>query len=140
MGLASRAEADEPSRKTPEGLERLVGMLQETPVPKLVPALVGELNKGVSLRDLVAAAALANARAFAGHDYVGYHTFMALAPSFAMAELLPEKERALPVLKVIHRNSRTMGIGPGRPADRMGHAEPVQLTGDQPAGKLLLGA
>jgi hypothetical protein len=140
MGLAGRAQANERSPKTPEGLERLVSMLQETPVPKLVPSLVGELKKGVSLRDLVAAAALANARAFAGHDYVGYHTFMALAPSFAMAELLPEKERALPVLKVIHRNSRTMRSGPGRPADRMGHAEPVQLKGDQPVEKLLLEA
>src|SRR5262249_54385436 len=95
---------------------------------------------GVALRELVASAAVANARAFAGHDYVGYHTFMALAPSFAMAELLPEKERALPVLKVIHRNSRTMGSGPGRPADRMGHAEPAELKGDQPAGKLMLEA
>src|SRR4051794_9647373 len=140
MGLAGRAEAAEPSRKTPAGLERLVALLQETPVPKLVPALVGQLEKGVALRELVAAAAVANARAFGGHDYVGYHTFMALAPSFTMAELLPEKERALPIIKVIHRNSRTMGSGPGRPADRLGHAEPADLKGDQPVSKLLVEA
>jgi len=63
-----------------------------------------------------------------------------LAPSFSMAELLPEKERALPIIKVIHRNSRTMGSGPGRPADLLGHAEPAKLKGDQPVGKLLLEA
>lgn len=140
MGLANRAVAGEPTAKTPDGLERLVSLLQETAVPKLMPALVEQLNKGVALRELVAAAALANARAFAGHDYDGYHTFMALAPSYAMAEVMPEKERPLPVLKVIHRNSRTMKSGPGRPADRMTHAEPVELKGNQPAGKLMLEA
>jgi hypothetical protein len=140
MGLASRAEGAEPARQAPPGLDRLVGLLQETPVPKLVPTLIGQLEKGVSLRDLVAAGAVANARAFGGHDYDGYHTFMALAPSFAMAQLMPEKERALPIIKVIHRNSRTMRSGPGRPADRLGHAEPAEVKGDQPVGKLLLEA
>ena len=68
--------------------------------------------------------ALANAHAFGGHDYDGYHTFMALAPSFAMAQELPEKERALPILKVLHRNSRTMGSGPGKRADRLDRSSP----------------
>lgn len=140
MGLASYALADEPSAKAPVGLERLVGLLRETPVPKLVPTLVGQLEKGVTLRDLVAAGALANAQAFGGHNYDGYHTFMAMAPAFAMAQELPEKERAIPVIKVLHRNSRTMGSGPGKTANRLEHVEPAQLKGDQPVGKLLLEA
>jgi hypothetical protein len=49
---------------------------------------------------------LANARAFGGHDYTGYHTFMALLPAYQMAGELPTERRALPVLKVLHRNSR----------------------------------
>ncbi len=140
MGLASRALAEEPARKAPEGLERLVSLLQETPVPRLVPTLVEQLSKGVTLRNLVAAGALANAHAFGGHDYDGYHTFMALAPSFAMAQELPEKERALPIIKVLHRNARTMHSGPGKHADRLPPVQPAELKGDQPVGKLLLEA
>jgi len=140
LGLASRAVGEELAPQTPQGLDRLVGLLQETPVPKLVPMLVGQLEAGVTLRDLVAAGALANARAFAGHNYDGYHTFMALAPAFAMAQELPAKEKAIPVIKVLHRNSRTMNSGPGRPADRMQPAQPAELKGDQPVGKLLLEA
>jgi hypothetical protein len=141
MGLSSRAAADEPARKpTPEALERLVSLLQETPVPKLVPTLVEQISKGVTLHELVAAGALSNARVFAGHNYDGYHTFMALAPSFRMAQELPEKERALPVIKVLHRNSRTMGSGPGKHPNRLGAVEPAELKGDQPVGKLLLEA
>ncbi len=88
----------------------------------------------------MAAGALCNAHAFGGHDYDGYHTFMALAPSFAMAQQLPEKERALPVIKVLHRNARTMHSGPGKHPDRLPAIEPAVLKGDQPAGKLLLEA
>ena len=139
MGLAGRALAEEPTSKSPEGLERLVGLLQETPVPKLVPTLIGQLEKGVTLRQLVAAGALVNAHAFGGHDYDGYHTFMALAPSFAMAQELPEKERALPVIKVLHRNARTMNSGPGKRPDRLGPVEPAELKGDEPVGKQLAG-
>jgi hypothetical protein len=140
MGFASQVAAEEPASKTPEGLERLIAMLQETPVPKLVPTLVGQLDKGTDLRSLVAAAALANVRAFAGQDYDGYHTFMALAPAYAMAQELPNKERALPIVKVLHRNSRLMGSGPNRKPDRLSPAEPAELKGDQPANKLLLEA
>jgi hypothetical protein len=140
MGLAGRVLADEPSRQAPAGLEPLVALLQETPVQKLMPTLIGQLDKGVALRNLVAAGALANARAFAGHDYVGYHTFMALAPSYAMGQQLPEKERALPVLKVLHRNSRTMQSGPGKHVDRLGPLEPVDIQSEPPAARRLLEA
>jgi hypothetical protein len=140
MGLASRAVAEEPARPTPDGLERLVGLLQETPVQKLVPTVVGQLEKGVTLRDLVAAGAVANARAFAGHDYDGYHTFMAMAPAFSMAQELPDKERTIPIIKVLHRNGRTMGSGPGKTINRLKPVEPAEVTGDPPVGKRLLEA
>ena len=141
MGLASRAGAAEAAPKVNhEGLERLVALLQETPVNNLMPTLVGQLGKGVTLHELVAAGALCNARVFGGHNYDGYHTFMAMAPSFKMSQELPEKERALPILKVLHRNSRTMGSGPGKHPNLLGHVEPAELKGDQPVGKLLLEA
>ena len=140
MGLASRAVAEEPTRKSPAGLEPLVALLQETPAGKLIPTLLEQLRKGVSLRNLVAAGAVTNARAFGGHNYDGFHTFMALAPSFAMGQELPEKERALPIFKVLHRNSRTMGSGPGKHPDVLGPVEPAELKGDLPVGKLLLEA
>ena len=54
---------------------------------------------------LVSAGALANVRAFAGQDYTGYHTFMALVPAIQMAGQLPSERQALPVLKVLYRNS-----------------------------------
>jgi hypothetical protein len=140
MGLASRALAEEPANKTPERLERLVALLQETPAQQLPQTLVSQLQRGITLRDLVAAGAVANARAFGGHDYDGYHTFMAMAPSFAMAQALPEKERALPIFKVLHRNSRTMRSAPGNRPNRLPSVEPAQLKGDQPVGKLLVDA
>ena len=140
MGLASRAMAEAPTTKSPEGLERLVALLQETPAEKLMPTLVGQLQKGVTLRDLVAAGAVSNARAFGGHNYDGFHTFMALAPSYAMAQELPEKERALPIFKVLHRNSRTMGSSPGKHPNVLPPVEPAELKGGQPVGQLLLEA
>ncbi len=86
--------------------EPLVGLLQETPPDRLLPVVVEKLRQGTPLSDLVAAGALANARAFGGDDYVGFHTLMALTPSFQMAARMPEQMQALPVLKVLHRNSR----------------------------------
>ncbi len=86
-------------------LEPLVGLMQETPAARLVPAVVERLRSGTSLRDVVAAAALANARTFGGEDYIGFHTMMAIAPSYHMAQELPEDRRALPVLKVLFRNA-----------------------------------
>jgi hypothetical protein len=138
MGLANKASAEEPARKTAEGMERLVALLQETPVPKLIPTLVGQLEKGVTLRDLVAAGALCNAHAFGGHNYDGYHTFMALAPSFAMSQELPEKLRPLPIFKVLHRNSRTMNSGPGAHPDRLAEVKPAEIKGEHPVSEQLV--
>lgn len=105
LGLGVCRAEDVNPRLTFGPLEPLVGLLQTTPPEKLLPALVGELASGTSLTTLVASAALANARAFGGQDYTGYHTFMALAPAFQMADELPSERRALPVLKVLYRNS-----------------------------------
>src|SRR5687767_4949009 len=78
LGLAA-ADAGAASAIHFGELEPLVVLMQETERSRLLPVLVGKLKAGVELRQLVAAAALANARSFAGEDYVGYHTLMALS-------------------------------------------------------------
>lgn len=106
LGL-SRAVADESAARLTFGArEPLVSLMQETPPEKLIAALAAQLKSGTDLRTLVAAGALANARAFGGQDYTGYHTFMALAPAYQMAGELPKERAPLPVFKVLHRNSR----------------------------------
>jgi hypothetical protein len=87
-------------------LDPLVDLLQATPADELLPLLVQKLRGGTPLSDLVAAGALANARAHGGTNYNGYHALMALMPSFEMAAQLPQAQAALPVLKVLHRNAR----------------------------------
>src|SRR5687767_13293604 len=57
-------------------LEPLVALMQETPADQILPKLRDELKRGTSLKTLVAAGALANARTFGGDDYIGFHTFM----------------------------------------------------------------
>lgn len=110
LGLAPSAHAAEGTERLLFGdLEPLVSWLQETPVEKLQTGLAAKLREGTALKDLVAAGALANARTFGGEDYIGFHTFMALAPALNMASLLPEKEAALPVFKVLYRNSTRIG-------------------------------
>src|SRR5947209_11114799 len=75
LGLA-RAEAaeGEGDRLNFGSLEPLVALMQETPLNRLLPALVEKHRAGTDLRILTAAAALANARTFGGHDYIGFHT------------------------------------------------------------------
>ena len=106
LGGETLAEGDAPAaRLTFGGLEPLVGLMQETPVERLLPVLVEKLNGGATLKQLVAAAALANARSFGGEDYVGFHTLMAMSPAYHMSTEMPESSRALPVLKVLYRNT-----------------------------------
>jgi hypothetical protein len=103
----STAFADQgPERLTFGPLEPLVSLMQETPPAQLLPQLVTRMRQGTPLRDLVAAAAFANARTFGGEDYVGFHTMMAIAPAYHMAGELPEARRGLPILKVLHRNAQ----------------------------------
>ncbi|HEV3166931.1 MAG TPA: hypothetical protein VGZ22_23085 [Isosphaeraceae bacterium] len=116
LGLTP-ALADESERLTFGALEPLVGMMQETSADRLVPAVVELLNSGTELRQLLAAAALANARTFGGEDYVGFHTMMALAPAFHMASELPAERRPLPVIKVLYRNTNRIQESGGRKAE-----------------------
>src|SRR5262245_18957162 len=85
LGLAAEDDRDDKA-KAPAGLARLSRLIQETPTKVLLPSLHTELKSGVSVKELIAAGALANARAFGGQDYNGYHSFMALCPSYAMAK------------------------------------------------------
>ncbi|HBC59672.1 MAG TPA: hypothetical protein DC058_00445, partial [Planctomycetaceae bacterium] len=106
LGLISlRADDVSPQRLRFPGHDRLVDLLQSTPVERFLPAVVAELRNGTTLQTLVTAAALANARAFGGEDYVGFHTFMAFMPALRMAQQLPPEQQALPVLKVLYRQA-----------------------------------
>jgi hypothetical protein len=118
LGLASpgfAAAAGEETQTLSFGaLEPLVRLMQETPVNRLLPMLTAKLKAGTGLRELLAAGALANARTFGGEDYVGFHTMMALAPAYHMSAELPEARRALPVLKVLYRNTNRIQEHGGR--------------------------
>src|SRR5262249_31967535 len=92
---------------------------------------------GTELRELVAAAALANARTFGGEDYTGYHAFMALVPAFQMAGELPKERQALPVFKVLHRNTRRIQEFGGRKKEVMHPVEATELPKDRVAGESL---
>jgi hypothetical protein len=88
-------------------LESLVELIRTTAPEKLQPILIAKLQAGeVNNKQLISAAALANAEAFGGQDYVGYHTAMAMLPALELARQLPVERQALPVLKVIYRNSQ----------------------------------
>lgn len=135
LGLGVAWAGDEPKgreRLAFGSIEPLVALMQETPIDRLIPTLVEKLRAGTSLRDLVAAGALANARTFGGEDYIGFHTMMALAPAYHMAEELPEgPRRALPVLKVLYRNTNRIGEF-GGPAKEVLH--PVAPDRDRSPG------
>jgi hypothetical protein len=106
LGLQSKSFAATPETSLTFGpLEPLVNLMHDTPVQKLLPLLTKKLADGTSLKDLVSAAALANARTFGGEDYVGYHTLMAIAPAWHMSRELPAAKQALPVFKVLYRNT-----------------------------------
>jgi hypothetical protein len=106
LGLAPAAFAEQSDAPLRFGdMEPLVALLQETPVERLQPILARKLQDGVTLKTLVAAGALANARTFGGEDYIGFHTFMALGPALRMASQMPKGSEALPVFKVLYRNT-----------------------------------
>src|SRR5215211_2998311 len=114
LGLTS-AFAEQASDALSFGpLEPLVCLMQETPVDRLLPLLVNKLKSGTELRELLAAAAFANARTFGGEDYIGFHTMMALAPAFHMAQELPKESQPLPVFKVLYRNTNRLQERGGR--------------------------
>ncbi len=118
-------------------LEPLASLLQETAPDALMPVLVKKLQDGLDLKTLVAAGALANARSFGGRHYEGYHTFMALAPSYEMARELPEAERPLPVLKVLYRNALHIQSKGGRKNEVLHSVKPVEVPKGKVGGEVL---
>jgi hypothetical protein len=136
MGLA--VADDGPSALSFGALEPLVCLMQETPVDKLLPALLGQLKSGTSLKTLVAAAALANARSFGGEDYIGFHTMMALSPAFRMSGELSGDAQALPVFKVLYRNTARIQAFGGRPREVLRPVKPSELVcGTRKPGEVL---
>jgi hypothetical protein len=105
LGLANAFADDAPARLTFGAIEPLVALMQDTPANELAAKVIAEIRSGVPLKRIVEAAALANARTFGGEDYVGFHTMMALSPALHMAGELPSASQALPVLKVLYRNT-----------------------------------
>ncbi|MCC6492521.1 MAG: hypothetical protein IT424_05825 [Pirellulales bacterium] len=105
LGISSAWAGDLSERLTFGPLEPLASLMQEAAPESLLPQLATMLKEGTDLRTMVAAAALANARAFGGQDYTGYHAFMALAPAYQIAQMLPAERQPLPVFKVLYRNS-----------------------------------
>jgi hypothetical protein len=137
LGLASASAADGADALSFGKLEPLVALLQETPPAKLMPVLIGKIKDGTDLRTLVAAGALANARSFGGRHYEGYHTFMALAPSFEMARELPEAQRPLPVLKVLYRNATHIQAKGGRKNEALHPVKPMPVPAGKTGGEVL---
>jgi hypothetical protein len=129
MGLARAAAAEQAASLSFGELEPLVVLMQQTPADKLVPALVEKLQAGTDLKTLVAAGALANARTFGGEDYVGYHSFMALAPANEMSRQLSAEADPLPVLKVLHRNTKRMQEHGGRKSEGLKAITPAKEPG-----------
>ncbi|MEX0611765.1 MAG: hypothetical protein WD738_00905 [Pirellulales bacterium] len=137
LGLAP-CVAEEASRRLTFGnLEPLVSLMQETPTEKLLPLLVAKLKSGIELKTLVSSAALANARAFGGQDYTGYHTFMALMPAYRMSGELPSNRQALPVLKVLYRNSSRIQEQQAGQRDALHHVDAAELIEPGRGGELL---
>jgi hypothetical protein len=137
LGMLPSLAGETDRRLTFGPLEPLVSMMQETPPDKLLPLLVERLRSGADLKSLVSSAALANARAFGGQDYAGYHTFMALLPAYQMASELPSDEQALPVLKVIYRNSSRLQEAGADRRDVLHEIESAELIQNGHAGERL---
>jgi hypothetical protein len=139
MGLAADVPAgsDEPKRLEFGELEPLVQLMQDTPVETLMPALVKKLKSGIELKRLLAAGALANARTFGGEDYIGFHTMMALAPAMHMASDMPADLAALPVLKVLYRNTNRIHEHGGASSEVLHEVHAASLPTDKSSGEVL---
>jgi hypothetical protein len=141
LGLARAGAAEAGSERLNFGaLEPLVALMQETPLNRLLPALVQKHQAGTDLRTLTAAAALANARTFGGHDYIGFHTIMALVPAYEMAQRLPSDRQALPVLKVLYRNTGRIQDFGGVKQEVLHPVEAGELPAGRDGGELLRAA
>lgn len=129
FGISSAHAAETSAALHFGDLEPLVAFMQETPVAKLQPLLAAKLKQGTSLKQLVSAGVLANARTFGGEDYIGFHTLMAMQPALQMAAAMPEKQAALPVFKVLYRNTNRIQEHGGRASEVL---HPVTASAGQP--------
>lgn len=137
LGLASALAEETAAPLSFGAIEPLVCLMQETPADKILPMLVDKLGRGTELRELLAAAAFANARTFGGEDYVGYHTMMALAPAFHMAQELPKASQPLPVFKVLYRNTKRLQERGGREREVLKVVKPGAVSEGRIGGELL---
>ncbi|HND00330.1 MAG TPA: hypothetical protein PKW90_29660, partial [Myxococcota bacterium] len=129
LGLTTARADESPGELSFGDLEPLVRLMQEMPVTGLLGKLARELQQGTTLRTLTAAAALANARTFGGEDYVGFHTMMALAPALHMAHEIEGPGQALPVLKVLYRNTGRIQERGGRREEALHLVKPANTAG-----------
>ncbi len=137
LGLASALGEEAPAALSFGDLEPLVCLMQETPINDLLPALVKQLRSGTDLKQLTAAAALANARTFGGEDYIGFHTMMALAPALHMSQELPVDLQPLPVLKVLYRNTNRIQEQGGRKQEVLHAVKSTGLAESHPSAEML---
>jgi hypothetical protein len=137
LGFSTAFAQQGAERLTFGNLEPLVTLMLETTAARLIPMVVDRLRGGTSLRDVVAAAALANARTFGGEDYVGFHTMMAIAPAYHMSQELPEARRALPVLKVLFRNATRIQEQGGTRNEVLRPVQAVELPAGRVGGEVL---
>jgi hypothetical protein len=137
LGIGPAFAGESAERLSFGKMEPLVSLMQDTPADKLLPALIGKMKEGVDLGTLVSAGALANARTFGGEDYTGFHAFMALLPSYQMAQELPKDRQALPVLKVLYRNTNRIQEFGGRKKEVLHPVEAAELPKDRNGGEWL---
>jgi hypothetical protein len=137
LGVSTAFADQGTDRLTFGALEPLVTLIQETPAARLMPQILERLRNGATLRDVVAAAALANARTFGGEDYIGFHTLMAIAPSYYMAQELPENRKALPIMKVLYRNATRIQEQGGAQREVLHPAQAGEVPQGRIAGEVL---
>ncbi|WP_298868459.1 hypothetical protein [uncultured Gimesia sp.] len=140
LGLAPAFAGEDTNKLTFGDMEPLVSAMQETPLDKLQTMLIKKLNAGTDLQTLISAAALANTRSFGGQDYIGFHTFMALAPAYQMTRELPSEHKALPVLKVLYRNTAQIQDTDSQHNEVLHPVKPLTLPKGSPGGPLLQAA
>lgn len=137
LGFGTAWAAEDASRLTFGNLDPLVNFLQETPPDKLNAKVAEKLKAGTELKQLIAAAALTNARAFGGEDYVGFHTLMALAPAYLMSEQETDPaKKPLAVMKVLHRNATRLKEF-GNTKETLKVVEPGKLASSPTGGEQL---
>ncbi|QDV46332.1 hypothetical protein Enr13x_62410 [Stieleria neptunia] len=140
LGISSAYAEDRDDRLTFGDMEPLVALMQETPLNRLQRVLLDRINGGTDLPTLIAAGSLANARTFGGHDYVGFHTFMALSPALEMSAELASERRALPILKVLYRNTDRIQQFGGSSREVLKRLDAVKHEGARVSAKALQAA